>query len=63
MRGNSARRTTPAYATGVGRAFGCRTDSLCPAREVPCRTPWRVERGPDGGKFRRDARKFRSTSP
>eukprot|EP00966_Prymnesium_polylepis_P123491 2855236-Prymnesium_polylepis.1 len=60
MRGNLARRTTPAYATGVGRALSARA-TLPGVVRVPC--GGRGERGPDGGKFRRDARKFRSTSP
>ena len=62
MRGNSARRTTPAYATGVGRAFGCRTDSM-PRTRGPLPYPMEGRAGSGWGKFRRDARKFRSTGP
>eukprot|EP00966_Prymnesium_polylepis_P162990 3766714-Prymnesium_polylepis.1 len=41
MRGNSARPATPAYATGVGRAFGCRADSM-PRTRGPL--PYPIER-------------------
>jgi hypothetical protein len=53
---------TPAYATADRRGRGeavwvpYRQYSMPRTREDPCRTPWRVERGRHGGKFRRDAR-------